>query len=122
MSSQIKIGDTVVILYEYHLAHGCKVIRVNKKSITVSVPAGAIHGFTAFEKAIKPERVAKYGDNLCVVWQQWKTQSTISYRFEYEMYKQYHRPAETWGNGFYSNKNIPSYIEEPQYGVFGKAT
>lgn len=119
--SPIQVGDTVVIMVEYHLLHNCKVLKINKKSIKVDVPVGAIHGWVAHTRLVKPKRVVKYGDPLCIVWEQWKSKSVVVYRFEHTLYSQYHRPVETWFNGFYSGKQTPSYIEEPQYGVFGQA-
>lgn len=117
--SQIQVGDTVVVLYGYHLLHNCKVLKVNKKSIKVDIPAQL--GFNSFDSLVKLERVVKYGDPVCVIWELWKSKSVVVYRFEHNLYPQYHRPVETWSNGFCFGKQTISYIEEPQYGVFGRA-
>lgn len=111
----ITVGDKVSCLMEYHIWNGI-VKKVNKKSITVSV---APPGFIAHDRKFKPEKVAKYGELLCLVWEQWKCKSTVCVRWERELYQQYQQPAQLWSGGYWNSRTAyRNVVEEQQYGLF----
>jgi hypothetical protein len=71
--------DKVIVLDEYRLYRGL-VIRVNKKSINVSV--------NGVSKLYKYCKVLKYGTKAVLVWESWKgTNGRGSYRIETILYQ-----------------------------------
>ncbi len=89
---KLEVGDFVKVLIDYSLFTGT-VLKVNKKSISVSVNQS--FGCLAFKKNFKYEKVLKFGTNAVLVWELWKGKNGRGgYRLDTIMYQDQSEPVE----------------------------
>lgn len=103
---KLSVGDDVMVLSEYSLIPGV-VLKVNAKSIKVRV--SAYGGCIAHDNSFKPEKVAKRGSLVALVWETWKgVNGRGGYRLETIMYQDVLKPVE--------QIRASRYLYETQFG------
>jgi len=103
MKSELKKNDYVYFLYAARLMVGM-VLRVNRTTVTVKTEANG--WYTAFEKRIKPDRIAHYLDDFTVVWDTTGNSPEGKYYITYDEFPAENKPGAHWSQPFlYYQKN-----------------
>lgn len=96
MSRKLRVNDRVVVLVEYCLYHGV-VLKVNSKTVKVSIPSGQSFCQAAYEKNFALAKVAHEDEPIAVIWELWKgVNGRGGYRLDRDMYPDRLMPAKTW--------------------------